>query len=112
MRGVEPEGRRRRAPETAGERRRRGRVPPGAPGAEEHRPRPGARRAPGQQHRGAAVGSESARRRDGNARVGGGAEAEAEDGGGTARCVEMGGGGTAPELVAKSVCKLRELPES
>jgi hypothetical protein len=90
VRGVEPEGRRRRAPEKAGERRRRGRVSPGAPGAEERRPRPGAWWAPGQEHRGADVGSESARRRDGNARVGGGAEAEAEDGRGTARCVERG----------------------
>lgn len=90
VRGVQPEGRRRRATETAGERRRRGRVPPGPPGAEERRPRPGARRGPGREHRGAAVGAESARRRDGNARVGGGAEAEAEDGG-TARCVGRGG---------------------
>lgn len=86
MWGVQPEGRR-GAPETAGERRRRGRLPPGAPGAEDRRLRSGARRLRGQEHRGAAVGSQVARRRDGNARIGGGAQAQAEDGG-TARCVE------------------------
>lgn len=83
MRGVEPEGRR-APPETAGERRRRGRLPPGPPGAEDRRLRPGARRLPGQEHRGAAVGSQIASCGDGNARIGGGAQAQAEDGG-TAR---------------------------
>lgn len=85
LRSVEPEGCR-RASKTAGERRRRGRVPPGTPGTEERGLRPSARRALGQERRGEAVGSESAGRRDGNARIGGGAEAEAKDGS-TARCV-------------------------
>uniref|UniRef100_A0A0A9DK54 Uncharacterized protein n=1 Tax=Arundo donax TaxID=35708 RepID=A0A0A9DK54_ARUDO len=80
MRDVEPEGRR-RASETAGERRRRGRVPPGTTGAEERGLRPSARWAPGQERRGEVVGSESASRRDGNARIGDGPEADAKDGG-------------------------------
>lgn len=88
VRGVEPEGRR-GAAEAAGERRRRGRLPPGPPRAEGRRLGPGARRLPGQERRGPAVGSAIAGRRDGNARVGGGAQAQAE-GGGTARCVETG----------------------
>ncbi|KAL5675475.1 hypothetical protein ACJX0J_011606, partial [Zea mays] len=83
VRGVEPQGRR-GAPETAWERRRRGRFPPGPPGAEGRRLRPGARRLPGQGYSRAAVGSEVAGRRDGNARIGGGAQAQAE-GGCTAR---------------------------
>jgi len=86
VRGVEPEGRR-SAPETAGERRRRGRLPAGPAGAEDRPLRPGARRLRGQERRGPAVGSQVASRRDGNARIGGGAQAQAEDGG-TARCVE------------------------
>lgn len=88
VRGVEPEGRR-GAAEAAGERRRRGRLPPGPPRAEGRRLGPGARRLPGQERRGPAVGSAIAGRRHGNARVGGGAQAQAE-GGGTARCVETG----------------------
>jgi hypothetical protein len=82
---VEPEGRRRTS-KTAGERRRRGRVPPWTPGAEDRRLRPSARRAPGQERRGEALGSESTGCRYGIARIGGGAEAEAKYGG-TARCV-------------------------
>jgi len=83
VRGVEPEGRR-GAAEAAGQRRRRGRFPPGPPRAEGRRLGPGARRLPGQERRGPAVGSAIAGRRHGNARVGGGAQAQAE-GGGTAR---------------------------